>query len=148
MNMSEKRIEILARGVLVEGNRLLICRTYDDPLVYLPGGHVDFGETVRAALCREIEEELDQAAKAGRFLGAVQHTFIQKGERHWEMNLVFEMRIPGLQPPGAPVAAEHHLSFDWVSLDRLRAARLEPAVLCDRLPQWLNHETVERWAEP
>ncbi len=146
--MSQKHIEILVRGAMIHRNRLLVCRTLNDPLVYLPGGHLEFGETARTALGREIQEELGLTAQVKRFLGAVQHTFVQKGDRHWEINLVFEMQIHDLQNGDVLQAAEPHLSFDWVPLNQCRAAKLEPAVLCDRLPGWLKDEAVERWAEP
>lgn len=48
---------VAARGVVLRDRQLLLLYTarYDD--YSLPGGGVDAGEDVRAALCRELEEE-------------------------------------------------------------------------------------------
>ncbi len=146
--MPKKQIELLARGVLIRDEQLLVCRTGEAEIVYLPGGHVEFGETARAALDREIAEELGCAASAGRFLGAIQNTFIQSRRRHWEINLIFEMTVGGLVAGAAPVSREKHLSFEWVALDSLAAARLEPAVLGECLVAWLRGADLERWQEP
>ena len=70
-----KKIEILARGVLVQNGRVLLCHTKGAANTYLPGGHVEFKESARAALCREIKEEMGLDSTAGRFLGAVEHSF-------------------------------------------------------------------------
>ncbi len=146
--MSTAQIELLARGVVVRDGRLLVCRTGNAPIVYLPGGHVEFGETARSALEREINEELGCRADAGRFLGGIQHTFVQKHRRHWEVNLIFEMRVEGLHGGGGPDAVEDHLSFAWINLSDLAAAQLEPAALCRHLPDWLAGETPQHWIEP
>ncbi len=147
--MSSKSMEILVRGVLVHNGRLLVCRTGDAPIVYLPGGHVEFGETVKEALGREILEELGCRATVGSFLGGIQHSFIQQRQLHWEINLVFTMTAEGLpSDEGMPIASEDHLSFEWVELERLEKAGLEPRALCRQLPLWLAGLKCERWIEP
>jgi 8-oxo-dGTP pyrophosphatase MutT (NUDIX family) len=138
MNKSAS-IEVIARGVCIVDDHILLCHGKRSTLTYLPGGHIEFRETARQALEREIAEELGRASTAGRFLGCCEHAFLQNGEPHAEINLVFELTIPGLAP-GAPVeAAEAWIGFRWQPLDELRAARMEPAVLCDALAVWLQH---------
>jgi len=138
MNKSAS-IEVIARGVCIVDDHILLCHGKRSTLTYLPGGHIEFRETARQALEREIAEELGRVSTAGRFLGCCEHAFLQNGEPHAEINLVFELTIPGLAP-GAPVeAAEAWIGFRWQPLDELRAARMEPAVLCDALAVWLQH---------
>jgi len=131
-------IEILARGVCVVDGRLLLCHTKGARNTYLPGGHVEFREKARETLRREVEEELGVKAKVGRFLGVVEHSFMQKGERHCEINLIFELRIPGIDSSKAPDSLEAHISFRWVPIKRLCDSKIEPAVLRKVVASWLE----------
>ncbi len=146
--MSEKKeIEVLARGVCVRNGKLLLCHSKGDANTFLPGGHVEFEEMAAKALCREIKEETGLDAEAVGFLGAVEHTFKQKGERHCEINLVFEIKIPGLSSDRNPASCEDHIEFLWVPISRLSKSALEPAVLRRLLPVWLRGAgDPERWA--
>jgi len=140
-------VEVIARGVCCRAGKILLCQTRGAANTYLPGGHVEFMETARAGLEREITEELGLASTAGRFLGAVEHSFTQKGNLHCEWNAVFELVIPGISPDSTPAAVEDHITFFWQDLEALKAAGLEPSVLCERLPQWLLSDAAgcERW---
>ena len=139
MKHGNKHIEILARGVCVVKGQLLLCQTRGAANTYLPGGHVEFREPARKALEREIAEELGLRAKAGRFLGCAEHVFRQKGRWHAEINLVFELRIPGLTPATPPPAVENWIDFCWAPWTKLRSARLEPAALVGALQGWLKN---------
>lgn len=132
-------VEVIARGVCVVDGQLLLCHGKKTTLTYLPGGHIEFRETARQALEREIREELGRASEAGRFLGCCEHAFVQKGAPHAEINLVFELTIPGLDPRAPVAAAEAWIGFRWQPLDKLDEANLEPAPLRALIAQWLAH---------
>jgi len=139
-------IEILVRGVCVKEGKLLVCQSKGAANTYLPGGHVDWREKAAKALKREIKEELGVNATIREFLGAVEHTFVQKGERHCEINLVFHMDIPALKPDDDPEACEHWISFTWIPLSGLGHHHLEPWPLRKLLPAWIKDRSkTNRW---
>lgn len=117
-------IETIARGVCVRDGRLLVCRAKGGKTSYLPGGHIEFGESGREALVREIKEETGLDGTAGRFLGVVENTFVQNGKPHAEINLVYNLALD----TDAVVAREDWIEFAWVSLDALASARILPEV--------------------
>lgn len=139
MTTAERHIEILARGVCVKDGKLLVCHTIGAKNTYLPGGHVDFHERARDGLSREILEELGVTAEVGRFLGAVEHAFDQKGERHCEINLVFEMKAEELDSSMAPESKEDYMGFLWLPIRHLSASDLEPSPLRELIPMWVSN---------
>ena len=117
-------IETIARGVCIRAARLLLCRAKGGDTTYLPGGHIEFGETGRTALRREMMEEVGVEIKDGEFLGVVENSFMQHGKPHAEINLVYEMSLPD---DTQVVAKEDWIEFVWWPLDDLASARLLPA---------------------
>ena len=118
-------IETIARGVAIIDGEVLLCRAKGGKSSYLPGGHIEFGETAREALVREIREEMGVEATAGKFLGAVENSFMQHGKPHAEINLVFELKFA--EKPAA-AAKEDWIEFEWVALEELENANLLPRV--------------------
>jgi 8-oxo-dGTP pyrophosphatase MutT (NUDIX family) len=116
-------IETIARGVAICGGRILLCRAKGGKSSYLPGGHIEFGESAREALLREIREELGAEATTGRFLGVVENSFLQHGKPHSEINLVFELKFKSVP---AAEAKEDWIEFEWRELADLRGANLLP----------------------
>ena len=126
--MEEKHIETIARGVCVKDGKVLLCLPKDRSYSYLPGGHIEFGETGREALVREMKEETGLDATAGELLGVVESSFVQKGERHCEINLIYEMKIreQGTGNREQVKSCEDWICFDWVDCDKLDSANLLP----------------------
>jgi len=124
--------------VCLKAGKVLLCHTKGAANTYLPGGHVEFGESARESLRREIAEELGVACRVGRFLGVVEHTFRQKGRRVCEVNLVFEFSSAGLSPRRSPSSKESHIEFLWTELGKLAAAGMEPGPLRGLLPRWIK----------
>lgn len=124
-------IETIARGVCVRDGKLLLCRAKGGSTTYLPGGHIEFGETGRQALVREMREELGVEAHTGAFLGAVENSFMQHGKPHAEINLVYEVDIDGDECR----SQEDWIEFEWCDIGKLDSANLLPDVF-RRLADW------------
>ncbi|OVE75371.1 hypothetical protein BVX97_04670 [bacterium E08(2017)] len=139
-----KKIEVLARGVCIVNGKMLLCHTKGDENTYLPGGHVEFKESAREAICREISEEMDVSSNAGKYLGSVEHSFKQKGKRHCEINIVFQVDIPEIDSELDPESMEDYIEFVWADIKELAKHRLEPSALIELIPQWLDNP-ADNW---
>jgi 8-oxo-dGTP diphosphatase len=138
--MNAATTEIIARAVIRRDGHLLLVRQRTKSWSFLPGGHVEPGERVEAALVRELAEELGTDAKVASFAGAVEHGYVDDGVTHHEINLVFEVSIDAAEP----TSQEEHLEFHWLPLDHLADADVRPGALKnalvaaddDRTPFW------------
>jgi 8-oxo-dGTP diphosphatase len=147
MTQETGSIESIARGVCVADGHLLVCQTKGDDNTYLPGGHIEPGEPAAVALAREIDEEMGLVAEVGGFLGAVEHSFLQKGKRHHEVNLVFALAMQALSASVDPESREEYIRFLWLPISGLAESTLEPAPLRTLIPAWLAASgSPSRWA--
>ena len=128
-------IETIARGVCVRGGQILLCRAKGGSSTYLPGGHIEFGETGRQGLRREILEEIGAEASVGRFIGVVENAFMQHGKPHAEINLVYEFDMDA----ESVCAKEDWIEFEWRDIGGLADANLLPEAF-RRLESWPNVE--------
>lgn len=144
-------IHVLARAVIIKDHHLLVaydpqdvpCHYYElgTSFYYLPGGHIDFQETAKDAVIRELKEETGYSAHLERFLGIVEHTWQFKGDdiccHTHEYNLIFKADLP-LEPPTLPPLLEAHVAFKWIPLHQISEVDLRPAALKKLIHEWLN----------
>jgi 8-oxo-dGTP diphosphatase len=107
-------IDVVAGVIRREDGRLLITqRLADDTLGgywEFPGGKVDPGEELRAALARELREELGVEAHIGAEVHRIAHAYPDRDVRLY----FFDVRIVSGEPQKLEVA-----DLRWVTLDEL-----------------------------
>lgn len=128
---SATHIEVIARGVLIRNGTVLVCRDLTHGYAYLPGGHVEFGESSMGALARELDEETGLACTVGPLLLAAELRFNQRGTPRHELSLVFHVERlgPGNDPPEDVPSREGHIAFEWLDLGALADADVRPEVI-------------------
>jgi ADP-ribose pyrophosphatase YjhB (NUDIX family) len=75
--MSAAVTETIARAVIRRSGQILLARQRTKSWSFLPGGHVEPGESVEIALDRELFEELGIRARIAGFVGVVEHGFVE-----------------------------------------------------------------------
>lgn len=95
--MKNGLVRAIAIGIFRKGDEILVGENRDrvhDRLYYRPpGGGIEFQETGRQALKRELIEELGVAVAGLRFLGVLENIFKFEGKPRHEVILVFEGRL-------------------------------------------------------
>jgi len=134
--MTPHRIRVVALCVFQRDGRILVYEGYDSvkrmrffrPL----GGGVEAGETSRAAVAREIKEELELEAVDFKLLGVFENIFTLDGAPKHEIVFVYDGRfadeavyaheaLHGVEANGEPLRAS------WRDLDSFdEAHRLVP----------------------
>ncbi|HYF13582.1 MAG TPA: NUDIX domain-containing protein [Phycisphaerales bacterium] len=123
-----KHVEVIARGVIIEARHVLLCQHAKRKYFYLPGGHVEWGETVVEALARELDEEAGVAVHVGPLLVVEDHHFTQNGKRRHEINIIHLAHIAGrcARKPRPVRSREKGLKFVWCPLKKLGKTQLLP----------------------
>lgn len=137
------KIHVLSRAVIVDQEHLLVCKTLDlpTPFYFLPGGHVEHGESAESAVLRELREEAGVQAKITRFLGCFEYSF-EPGHNsichNHEYNLFFRAESSALKL-GIPIQKmEAHIKLLWHPLNELAKIDFRPTPLKEILPKWLS----------
>ena len=120
------QLHVLARTVIRRDNTVLLARAKGQANTFLPGGHLETGESLKTCLARELKEELGLEATVGKYLGMIEHTWRDGTNAQYELNHLFEASLPTLAEGKSPSAHESHLHFFWAELDELTEYSLEP----------------------
>ncbi|MBL7492730.1 NUDIX domain-containing protein [Frankia sp. AgB1.9] len=135
------RTEISARLLVLTDDRALLVRRRGQAWYFLPGGPVEPGETVEAALRRRADEEAGLDIAEVELVGCAEHSYVADGVLVHELSTVFAARLPW----GAQIIsnrADFHLTA--VALDELADLDLRPPALTGMIHGW-SRDHRSRW---
>jgi 8-oxo-dGTP diphosphatase len=110
--MTPTRPEVCVGAVIVDDDRLLLIRRGHGPAAgqwSLPGGRVEFGETMAEALVREVHEETRLEVVVGNYIG---HVEIFGDDAHYVVHDFYATAFD----PDAVVAGDDAAEAVWCDL--------------------------------
>jgi len=138
-------IHLLGRVALISNGHILLAHGIGAKNTFLPGGHVEYNETVKNTILRELREEFDGEVQIEGFIGVVEHSFEYRNQPHHELNLVFSGRLPHYCYPQTPKSLESHLEFYWQPIDKLKEVNLLPLPLLTIIPGYYKDRKGSLW---
>ena len=139
----KNNIHVLSRAVIIDQDHILLCKTIDLPVsfYFLPGGHVEHGESAEDAVVREVLEETGSECVINRFLGCLEYSF-EPGHssicHNHEYNFIFEAGASALKAHLTIPQLEDHIQLLWVPLSNIDELDFRPEPLKTLLPKWLG----------
>ncbi len=120
------RTVLVAAGVIIEGGRVLLSQrkagAHLAGMWEFPGGKVDEGEDPRAALCRELTEELGIDAVVGEVIEVTFHHYADADKAVLLLFFEAARRAASPDPKALDVA-----DFMWAAAADLEPTRFPPA---------------------
>lgn len=144
----QDNIHVLSRAVIIDQAHIVVCQTLDLPVpfYFLPGGHIEHGESAEVAVCRELLEESGFECTIKRFLGCLEYSF-EPGHssicHNHEYNFIFEVESEAFKSHKPIPQIEDHIQLLWIPLSKLSDVDFRPEPLKTLLPQWLGLPTNE-----
>lgn len=126
-------------GVIVRGSKLLLIRRGNPPFKNtwaLPGGFVEYGETVERAVRREVREETCLDTSIRRLVGV--YSDPDRDPRGHTVSVVFLLTVESGSPQGGDDAAEARW-FDIAALPELAFDHAK--IIRDALALWHAMQT-------
>lgn len=131
-NDYKNQFEVCARAIIKDKGRILVCWHKEKKYHFFPGGHVEFGESAKAALVRELKEELDIKVKKISLFGVFENMYIEKNDihpehrgLHHEINFVFEVTAKNPKDK----SLEDHIDFVFLDKNKFKKTKVFPLSL-------------------
>ena len=133
--MAARQIRVIALALVREADRILVSEAFDsvkrETFYRLLGGGVEFGETGRRAVTRELDEELGAQLEDVSYVATLENIFVYEGQPGHEIALIYEAafrdRALYARDEWEIVDEGERVRVLWKSLDDFRAgAKLYP----------------------
>lgn len=148
---ADREFLVRACGILLHDDEVLAQEGSDGRggVSYaLPGGHLEFGETLATCLSREIFEESGLNVEAEKLVYVHENFYTLKRIRTHEIGLYFLVDLtsefPRPDPDGRIPSREAHIRMRLLPVSRLSTFPLMPAFLRDELPR----DAADRFSRP
>jgi len=139
--MKNKQFELCVRAIVCHNDKILVCWHKEKKYYFFPGGHIEFGESAKRALIRELKEELNIVVKKLSFVGIVENIYIERQDKHkehrgkhHEINLVFNVSAKRVKDK----SLEDHIDFVFLDIGRFTKERILPLSLKKQVLKWLK----------
>lgn len=141
-DLAPGRFNFRAAAIILRDGHILTTRTTTEKVWYLPGGRVEWGESTRTTVEREVAEELGVTGQVGELALVLENFFTHEGKRFHELAYYYPVTLPKGFPFRTDGQVCHRsqdgaveLEFKWLRTDAesLHANSFKPEALCGEL---------------
>ena len=134
---TESNIHFIARGLLVQGENIILCHVKEKNWYFLPGGHIENGESAKQGLLRELKEEIgENDYTISSFIGICENIFpLDENTSQQEVNIIFQVNAP----EGTIISSkEDDLEFITIKKEEFADYKILPEKMKNGIKEWIK----------
>lgn len=104
----------------------MFCKPINKDYYFLPGGHVEFFDSLETTLYKELEEEIGikkEELTNVTFINHLEKMYGEGGQKRHELNMVFSAELTTSREINS---LEDHIVFDWVNISDIQTSYILP----------------------
>jgi ADP-ribose pyrophosphatase YjhB (NUDIX family) len=135
----------IVRLMISSEEHILVAKYKQDneAIYFLPGGAIEYNESLIGAVHRELEEEIGITESQIKFIRPVavyEHSWDDNGQPIHEISIICKCEIDGLSSDKEVLSKESHLEFIWEKVADLSMINFLPEEFRTFVPKWLKQE--------
>jgi ADP-ribose pyrophosphatase YjhB (NUDIX family) len=136
---SESNIHFIARSLLKQSENLVICHVKGEDWYFLPGGHVENGESAKQTILRELKEEIgENDYKILSFIGICENIFpLDNNTLQQEINIVF---LVSVSEDSLISSKEDDLEFISIKKEEFADYNILPERMKNGIREWMEKD--------
>lgn len=119
-------------GIAIVDNCIMLNREVNQKFWFIPGGRIECGEDSRAAIIREMKEEINQDIDVVKIECMIENFFKTKDAKYHEIGIYYRINVKGLWEGSKYIKdGNGELEYKWIKLEDLESLKLYPEVIKD-----------------
>ena len=121
------RFVLRVAGIAISDNKVLLTKNIKDDYWFIPGGRIEESEDSKAAIIREMKEELDQNIKIVKYLCMIENFFMENDIKYHEVGIYYKIIVPQ-KWSGTKTITENEqiMEFKWIRIDEFEEIIVYP----------------------
>lgn len=137
-----ENVERISRAIIVNDGKILLCKSaVKNSVGFLPGGHIETGESDETALAREIVEEIGRKITNLKKVSEIKNSYMRDGIVINEILYTFLVKLDSCENI---ISVEDHLKYEWIPIEELSAENFMPAKTIDGVLKAVK-ENMDFW---
>lgn len=122
-NLKVVKLELIVRAIVVNNGKILLCQNLKHGYYFLPGGHIEEGESPEQTFRREMLEEVGIAVKNIIQIAEVKNSYTEEEEQY---NETIYVCLASLENYENIKSLESHITFAWIPVAEFNSADFKP----------------------
>ncbi len=122
-------IELIVRLIIKRDLKILLCKNLKKGHFYLPGGHVEFGDSLEKTIYKEMYEELglrQENLKNIAYKGHLEQIYVEEDVEYHELNMIYTAEA---SDDIDMVSQESHIAFEWIDMKDIQNVNVLPKTI-------------------